>query len=307
MNREKAAIGAILFAGLLNALVGAGFYFAYHHEAGISAMAGVYVRVICNLFLVPLPWMLGRPGPQRKNFLEPILWLWGGFGVLSAGSYYLALLKMGSGMTMFLNTGSGLFIAGLAPWIAGQALDRRNLIAIFGCLVGMSFIAGPSLNQTTSIWDIGLGIGSGLFAAIAYLIVARMRSRFSADTLLLHWTFANILVMGIVLLCIPTEWPSRVETWAILFISGIAAAGSQYMTATAYQLGQASIVACLSFLGPLLSVLTDMWLFEVELSQLAWVGVMAVTLCGMVLPFMRVPKFKTDPLTVHNSLDRSMP
>ncbi|RZA09825.1 MAG: hypothetical protein EOP11_00285, partial [Proteobacteria bacterium] len=78
--RSQAGLGAaaIITACVFSALGGAGFFHALRSEPGVSATAGILLRILANFSCLLIPLCAGRPLPTLRRWQgNRSLWLWG--------------------------------------------------------------------------------------------------------------------------------------------------------------------------------------------------------------------------------------
>ena len=278
----------MLAACVLNAIVGAGFYHAHQLDPRASPTAGIFLRILANFACLLVPLAQGRALPRLHPWRgHRCLWLWGLFGVLCTSTYFLAVPLVGAGLTMFLSAGSGIVVAALSPILCGQRTRRVHYLGAAGSFVGLSFLVPAGGGG--SLLGAVLAVFSGLAGGLALLMVARVRSAHRPETVMLHWTTANLLACGGFLFFFPPLWPTRPEAWAAYISAGLCAAASQYLTTLAYQKAPAPLLACLCYLSPVLGILADSVLFGMNLSTTAWIGVATVLFFGLALPLLKGP------------------
>lgn len=285
-ERQWAAV-AIAVACVLNAIAGAAFYWARREDASFSPEAGIIIRIFMNFTFFALP--LVSPSFRESLFPkrgEGDLWCWGVFGVLTVWTYFLAVGETGASTANLLYTGSGLLTAALAPVVSRQPFIRSHLWCAVGCIVGMALFASTRLDHSAAPHGLILGTASGLFSALAYLMVARGGRRFSPLRAVFYWSWCNLAVGLILLATRPLSWPTAHAVWFSLIIAGLTSALSQFLTAFAYQRTHASLLACLSYLTPAISLVIDLFLFHIEYSVLAFVGVGLTLIFSLAAPMM---------------------
>lgn len=275
----------ILIASLLSALSGVGIYYAHKLDPHFSPLAGILLRILANFSCLFVPWVKGLSRPRLHSWhTARDLWLWGIFGVFTLLSYYYSVVFIGAGMATVLSAGGGVLTVCLAPLLTKQRLVPGHVPSAIGCAIGIFLLAQPSVGQVNNSGGSLLAIASGLFSAIAYIMVARTRNLHQTETVLLHWTVINLIVISIVLTLTSIKWPKDWLVWLVLLAPALLMAWSQYFTAMAYQQSQASLIACLSFIGPLLNILIDSCLFRIALSTTGLAGVFVIIVCGFILP-----------------------
>ena len=286
MKADRIGIYAILVACALNVAVAAGFFFVGKIDPHYSPISGVIIRIFANALCLLPGLLVGRRLPKVESWSKGReLWLWGFFGLLTVVTYYDAVTALGGGCATLLNAGSGVFVVALAPALTGQKLSRLHTVGATGCLIGMLLLA--DFSATTAWHGYMMAVLSGLFSAIAYLMIARGGKRHSAASVVWHWSIVNCVCVAVLPLLIPLSWPHLRLAWLILILVGVAAATAQYLTAIAYQESSASLIACLSFAGPLLSMVVDFYIFRFPLSAWSVAGMGTILVCGLVIPIMQ--------------------
>lgn len=278
-NEISRGIAAILFACALNAYVGAGFFLARQVDTSYSPETGIFLRVLMNLSCFLIPLCFGNPAPRPLRWKgNRSLWAWGMFGVITTTTYYLAFSYTTVGTVNFLNAGSGIFIVALAPILCAQSTPISHWLGVIGSLLGLYLLGSPSSAAFTSLGSI-LATVSGLFGGLAMLMVARTRKAYRPETIMFHWTLVNLVAYCLFLSVRSPVWPSEPAAWGYLLSAGLAAAWSQYFMAYSYQRAPASLVACLTYLGPVLSLAVDVIVFKLHYPVTSLLG------AGLILGF----------------------
>lgn len=282
---------AMLIACVLSALCGAAFFFALRNEPGASPLAGIFLRVLCNISCLAIPLLRGAAPPKLRRWRgNRGLWCWGVLGVIATTSYYLALPLVGAGLTMFLNAGSGIFVAALAPWLTGQRTARCHWLGALGSCAGLYLLCLPSGGGLRSALGALLALLSGLFGGLGYLLVARARAAYRPETVMLHWTFVNLIAYLGFLFFYPPKWPALGDTWLLFTVAGLCGAASQYFTSLGYQKAPASLAACLCYLGPVLGLALDACLFGMRFGAGELAGAALVLAFGVAVPLLKARK-----------------
>lgn len=281
----------ILAACVLNALISAVFYQA-RLDPGFSPISGAFIRTCMNLVFVLTFFPRGlKLKPVRKN---KALWLWGLSGCFNSITYFCAIPLAGAGLTNFLNAGSGIFIGALAPILAYQHTSSRQWIGLVCSIGGLYLILNPTHAPGSLLGPI-LAIVSGASSGLSYLMIARSRALHSPESVMLHWTVPSLAAYALVLPVFAPTWPQSPNTWLLLICAGCFAACSQYLTARAYLSAPAPLVACLTYLGPVLSIVLDIALFGLSFSLTTWLGCLLVLFFGLMLPLLQHQKTRAAP------------
>lgn len=284
-NEAKMGVRSILIASIFGALMGVAFFAAHRLEPAFSSFSGSFIRVLANLAFILLP----ISGAGRPKLLTPVrhhsLWLWGFFGALTVTSYFAAVALLGSGTSAFLSASSGVFIAALSPLIARQRVSRLNWLAIAGAVSGMFLMSSGAVHGQSSL-GVGLALASGLCGALAYLMVARTKSVYATSTLMMTWCLSAIAAHLLIFCFFPVDWPKSLAAWALLGAAGVAASLNQNFTARAFQLAPASLVASLSYLAPVISLLLDSIVFGIRPTATEGLGAALILGFGAMLPML---------------------
>lgn len=281
----KKGVQSILIATLFGALMGAAFFAAHRREPAFSSFSGSFIRVLANLVFILLPFS----GAARPQVLPPrrhrSLWLWGFFGALSVTSFFAAIALIGNGPAAFLSASSGVFIAALSPFIARQRVSALNWLAISGSVAGM-FVMSAGTLENHSLLGVAAALMSGLSAALAYLMVARTKSAYTTSTIMMTWCLSAMTAHLLIFCFHPVAWPEGLATWGLLIAAGIAASLNQKFTARAFQLAPASLVASLSYLAPVLSLVLDSVFFGMQPTAAEGIGAALILGFGAMLPML---------------------
>ncbi|MGZ3722834.1 MAG: DMT family transporter [Bdellovibrionales bacterium] len=285
---NRSGIAAILAACALNLCVGAGFYYARQIDPHFSPLTAILLRIAANLPCLALPLFYGKSLPYLKSWqTSSELWLWAVFGMLTVMTYYESVTILGGARASLMSAGSALVVTAFAPFLAGQARIVTHLICAIGCMLGMALLAQSSAEQSLSVHGLMLALLSGLFSALAYLMVAKGRGRHSSHTVVLHWTFVNLAVAGFLLFLIPVSWPSLRISWVVLIAAGFCAALAQYLTTHSYQKASVSLIACLSICTPLIGMVLDFFAFGLPLTSRSIAGMTIIATCGFIVPLTK--------------------
>ncbi len=280
---------AILCACVLNMMVGIAFYAARKAEPGFSPFAFIILRVLTNSSCLLLPLLRGRKLPRLQGWRgNKALWLWGCCGLGTTTTFFYAINYSPVGVVNFLNSGSGIFIAGLAPVFTGQSTPLLDWFGIVGSMAGLFLLSRPDTGDFSPI-GAALAIFSGMCTAVAYLMIARTRKRAHAPELfMLHWTLVSLLAYTLLLIMMPISWPQQSTTWLLLLAAGLSASWSQYLSTLAYSKAPASLMACLTYVGAVLSVTADTFIFGIIYPHEALLGAAIVMFFGCFLPLWKV-------------------
>jgi drug/metabolite transporter (DMT)-like permease len=285
--RRLSGVEAALLSALLSALMGAALLRAREGDPTLSSSVVSFVRVFMNALWVAAAWarVPSFRTDARGGLGAPVL-LWGIFGALTVTSYFAALLELGMGLTTFLQQiAQTAAVVALSSAVAGQVPRRLDLAALAGALAGFLLLrpqSVPGAGHATA-----LAVLSGLAAALAYLMVARVRETRSPFVIMASWcAFATLAHVGWILVD-PPAWPRSASTWGWIALGGALAAGAQYLVTLSYQRAAAPRVTALLYAAPALGFAIDALVFGMPFSARQLAGVAVVLACGVGLPLLR--------------------
>ncbi len=289
---RRKGVWAILVASILSSLTGAAFYTAHLFDPLFSSFCGSFIRVLANLFIATaLSQIQSRstnriPFPSRKH---RELWAWGFFGALTVTSYFASVSLIGNGQSAFLGASCGVFIAALSPLMTGYRADSCQWFAIGGSLLGIYFLCAKQPLEGSCIGT-SLAIMSGLFAALAYLMISRTRGAYSTATVMSVWCIVALFAHVMVFIFFNVTWPTELRAWVYLGIAGLTASFAQHFTTYAFQRSSPMLMASLSYLTPVFSLALDMIFFGFDPVWQSELGAVLVVAFGALVPLMSARK-----------------
>lgn len=262
-------------------------YAARLRDPGASSLMASFIRVTINLAIVIL--IAAREGKVGELFGDRrfSLWLRGLFGGAALMTGFFAISEIGAGEATFLQSSQGVFVILLSPLILGQKVTFRAALAVLGALVGVYLLSHPRLVEGGS-WGRTAALSSGILMALAYLMVARSGRSNSASTVVFYFTIiATGMHLGLFLV-FPIAWPTDRIYLLLIFGAAICATVGQYLFTYAYQSAPAPLVAAVSYMNPVVTLVTGVFLFAKVPDIEATIGAILILLCGVALPFLQV-------------------
>ena len=147
---------------------------------------------------------------------------------------------------------------------------------------GIVLIVSPDLRSVEP--DALLALGSGFFAAFAYMYVRELRTT-DSPTSVVFW-FAAASVAGSVVQAAPDLFSLDTKTLAALVGIGIGAGGGQVGITMAYQKANAAWVSAFSYLTVIVATFYGFTVFGETLSTADWIGGLLIVGSGIALVFM---------------------
>lgn len=228
-------------------------------------------------------------------------------GVISLVGWFYAIsvLPLATGMT--LNYMSSVWIAvflmggALLTQPMGQPLLRQGplYLAVLCGFAGVALMLRPTL-QPGQEWGAMAGLGSGIFAAMAYLQVSALAKAGEPEIrTVFYFSLAAVVVgaLGIVVLG-PSDWNWQGAVW-LLPIGILALFGQLFMT-RAYASGATLVVANLQYMGIVFAGLFSLFFFDDHLPLLGWLGMAVIIASGMAATVLRsraLPQAKAEDHT----------
>jgi len=144
-------------------------------------------------------------------------------GLIAMILYFTALGRIPIGQAVTLQYTAPLFVALLSGKVLAERVSPGVAVLVITAFAGIVLIVSPDLGSVEP--DALLALGSGLFAALAYLFVRELRKTDSAASVV-FW-FAAASVVGSVVQAAPDLFSLDRQTLAALVGIGIGAGGGQ--------------------------------------------------------------------------------
>ena len=292
----------MVLASVFFSFMGAMINHAQILEPQASPLVASFVRIVVNLgVVVAVAWSAGNirslPGDMRFS-----LWGRGFFGALSLIFVVYGIHAIGVGETSFLHASNSVFIAALGPLVLQQRNTWLTWVAIAGAAVGLYFLAEPRFMDNNPSGRL-VALLSGLWAAMAYLMIARAGRSNSSNTVIFYLCAVggamHIVIFGLDLAgygYLPVRWPTLPASYAFLAGAGVMASIAQYFLTAAYQTAPAALNAAVSYLTPVLNLAWSAVVFSRPPDQSALTGALMILVCGVALPVIGVSaKKKSKP------------
>ena len=199
--------------------------------------------------------------------------------------YFTALGRIPIGQAVTLQYTAPLFVALLSGKVLAERVSTGIAFLVITAFAGIVLIVSPELGKVEP--DALLALGSGFFAAFAYLYVRELRTT-DSPTSVVFW-FAAASVAGSVVQAAPDLFSLDTKTLAALVGIGIGAGGGQVGITMAYQKANAAWVSAFSYLTVIVATFYGFTIFGETLSTADWIGGLLIVGSGVVLVFMVPP------------------
>ena len=203
-------------------------------------------------------------------------------GLVSMILFFTAIAKIPLGQAVVLQKTSPLFIALLSGKVLAERVSPRVALLVITAFAGIVLIVSPDLSSVES--DTLIGLGAGLFAALAMMYVRKLRNTDPAPTVV-FW-FAAACVAGSVVQAAPDLFSLNTKTLAALVGIGIGAGGGQVGITMAYQKANAAQVSPFSYLSVIVATFYGFTFFGETLSTADWIGGLLIVGSGVAMALM---------------------
>ena len=209
-------------------------------------------------------------------------------GLTAMVLYFTALARISIGQAVTLQYTAPLFVALLSGKVLAEKVSAGVSILVITAFTGIILIVSPDLGSVEP--DALIALGSGFFAALAYMYVRELRTT-DSPTSVVFW-FAIASVAGSVVQAAPDLLSLDTKTLAALVGIGIGAGGGQVGITMAYQSANAAWVSAFSYFTVIVAVFYGFIIFGETLSIADWVGGLLIVGSGVALVFMTPAEVK---------------
>jgi drug/metabolite transporter (DMT)-like permease len=200
--------------------------------------------------------------------------------------YFTALGRIPIGQAVTLQYTGPIFVALLSGRVLSERVSPSVALLVLTAFLGIVMIVSPEIGSVEP--DALLALGSGFFAAFAYMYVRELRKTDSPATVV-FW-FAVFSVGGSIIQSAPDLVKLDTTTIAALIGVGIGAGGGQIGITMAYHKANAAWVSAFSYLTVLVATFYGFALFEESLSIVDWIGGALIVGSGIALVFLAPPE-----------------
>ena len=267
--------GSVCF-GTMNALVK---WTSFHADVWMIIMVRSAVIALAVAIFAGSRGLSLKVNDKRKMLLRCVV------GMTAMILYFTALGRIPIGQAVTLQYTAPLFVALLSGRVIRERVEPMVALLVVSAFAGIVLIVSPDLSSIDS--DALLALGSGFFAAMAYMYVRELRNTDSASSVV-FW-FAAFSVVGSIFQALPDVAGLEWETVAALIGIGIGAGGGQVGITMAYHRANAAWVSAFSYLTVIVATFYGFTLFNETLVTSDWLGGLLIVGSGIVLIFMSPP------------------
>ena len=200
--------------------------------------------------------------------------------------YFTALGRIPIGQAVTLQYTGPLFVALLSGRILAERVSTSVATLVLTAFAGIVLIVSPEVGTVDP--NALLALGSGFFAALAYMYVRELRKTDSPATVI-FW-FAAFSVVGSIIQSAPHVSELDSSTLAALVGIGIGAGGGQVGITMAYHKANAAWVSAFSYLTVVVATFYGFALFDESLALADWLGGALIVGSGIALVFVFPPE-----------------
>lgn len=270
-------------------------------ENELSPSATVFNRYyIATVVLVP--WQIIQLRINNSSEPNQVIKLqdWAIF-VLSSMLGTSAIFLWASSLTQTSVANSNLLhnvtpiFAVLGGWLfLGQSFDYKFLLGMLLAIIGVFIISfGDFHSEVNSLYGDSLALLSAVFYALNYLVREKLRSKFSASTIL-FWTcllsgcFTFLITLTTETQLFPNSW----QTWlAVICLAVLCQIIGQGLLIHNLKQFSSAFITLLMLTEPLLTALFAFIIFAEKLSPLNWVAFIVV-LIGIYIAKLSISSAK---------------
>ena len=267
--------GSVCF-GTMNALVK---WTAFHADVWMIIMVRSAVIALAVAIFAASRGLSLKVSDKRKMLLRCVV------GLTAMILYFTALGRIPIGQAVTLQYTAPLFVALLSGRVIRERVEPMVALLVVSAFAGIVLIVSPDLSSIDS--DALLALGSGFFAAMAYMYVRELRNTDSASSVV-FW-FAAFSVVGSIFHALPDVAGLEWKTIAALIGIGIGAGGGQVGITMAYHRANAAWVSAFSYLTVIVATFYGFTLFNETLGASDWLGGLLIVGSGIALIFMAPP------------------
>ena len=216
-------------------------------------------------------------------------------GLIAMILYFSALARIPIGQAVTLQYTAPIFVALLSGRIIAEKVEPSVIALVVTAFAGIVLIVSPNLGSVEP--DALLALGSGFFAALAYIYVRELRKTDSAASVV-FW-FAAFSIVGSIVQAAPDLFTLDRHTIAALVGIGIGAGGGQVGITMAYHKANAAWVSAFSYLTVIVATFYGFVLFDEALSIADWAGGILIVGSGIALVFLAPPRQPLDKPSQH--------
>jgi drug/metabolite transporter (DMT)-like permease len=259
---------------------------------GIPVIEIVWARLFFGL-LLSAPILVMREGMDRlKPRDAKVNALRGFFLVLSTMMFFGSLRFQGVAETLAIYFVQPLFITALAPFVLQEKVGINRWTAVAIGFIGVLIIVRPGYLELNP--GVFLAAGSGLGSAITMLLTRKLAEKSSA---IANTVYTNLYgSIFVTILLIPFWITPNFNTMMFMFLLASIGTFANYLTITAMEYAEASLLAPLGYTEMINAVLAGWYFFGNFPDGWTFVGVAVLIACAIYISYRERVKSIIEPI-----------
>jgi drug/metabolite transporter (DMT)-like permease len=259
---------------------------------GIPVIEIVWARLFFGL-LLSAPILVMREGMDRlKPRDAKVNALRGFFLVLSTMMFFGSLRFQGVAETLAIYIVQPLFITALAPFVLQEKVGINRWTAVAIGFIGVLIIVRPGYLELNP--GVFLAAGSGLGSAITMLLTRKLAGKSSAIANTVYTNLYGSIFATILL--IPFWITPNFNTMMFMFLLASIGTFANYLTITAMEYAEASLLAPLGYTEMINAVLAGWYFFGNFPDGWTFVGVAVLIACAIYISYRERVKSIIEPI-----------
>jgi len=251
----------------------------------LSSMEVVFIRSILGTIAILFLIWKERASWFGKN--QKIMVLRGIFGFGALAMHFYAISKLNLATAVILNYTAPIFAAVLARFVLNEKTTWIINAAVLSSFLGLYLLASSQF-ETKPI-PLLIGIFSGIFAALAYIMIRFGGENESPYTIIFYFTAISTLG-SLPLMLFYFHWPNTGEWFSLIGLSIGAFFGQVWLTKS-IQGAPVSIVLPFSYLTPVFAAIAGAVFWKEHLSVGSILGGFIIIVSGIVVYLFRKTTF----------------
>lgn len=202
-------------------------------------------------------------------------------GLISLLMFFYCLTQLPLATAISLNYTWPLFVTLFSTLILKEHIHWSLIATVIAGFAGVILLLQPAVPEHQ--WFSGLlGMGSGFFAAIAYINVKQLGKLGESEWhVVFYFTLISTVLTGVWLMS-TTFSPVTVPGLLLLLGIGLTATLAQLAMTRAYHRGTTLVVSSLGYSTVLFASLLGIWFWNEILPPVAWFGMALIVLGGLL-------------------------
>jgi len=264
LDNMPRAMAWMVFSGVCFAFMGA----AVKLGGDVHLAGKVFFRNLVTLLITSVvSFRLGlnplAPTPNWGKLLARSI-----CGLSGVFLYFLALEQLFLADASLLNKTSPFFVVIFAALLLKESINKAIWPALAVAFTGAILVIKPSFDYEAL--PALAGIGSGLFAGMAYTLVRSLKGKEHPNRIIFTFSAVSTLVTLPFLFISPIHPDPK--QWAALIATGVFAAGGQYGLTFAYHHAKASKISLFTYLHVLFSLVIGFIIWGEQPDVISLVG-----------------------------------